>query len=406
MIAFGVEKVIEAKILSSGFFDITRVEQYLLQTTETPTVTPTTAATSTPVSSVPTTTPTIPLTPAPRQGVSKSALPISAIGGQPAWVPANAPLYHEIVAPAGFVNTNDQPIHIADYVGKKVVLLDVMTYSCINCQRTFPYVVSWYGKYKDQGLIVIGIHTPEFAFEKDKHNVEEAMKRFGITFPIVLDNDYGTWNAYGNRFWPRKYLIDIHGKVVFDHIGEGGYEEMEMKIRDLLAERASVLGEQQSSNQGTLSASSIVAPTVAAGSPETYFGAGRNQYLENGVPGQVGQQNVVLPQEFALNKLYLGGSWMFADESAQASAGAKVVYRYNAKQVYLVASALADTAVEVWQDGQRLTPTVAGGDVKDGRVTVRESRLYSLVNNQAPGEHVLELRFPSAGASLYTFTFG
>ena len=132
--------------------------------------------------------------------------------------------YIELVDPSGFVNTDDKPIKIADYIGKKVIMLDVMTYSCINCQRTFPYAVAWYDKYKDDGLIIIGIHTPEFAFEKDKTNVEAAMKKFGITFPVVLDNDYGTWNAYGNRYWPRKYLIDINSNVVYDHIGDEGLD--------------------------------------------------------------------------------------------------------------------------------------------------------------------------------------
>src|SRR3989344_7615215 len=134
--------------------------------------------------------------------------------------------YKEIVNPSGFVNTDG--ITVGSQVGKKVVLVDFMTYSCINCQRTFPYLNAWYKKYKDQGLEIIGIHTPEFAFEKDIENVREAMKRFGIMHPVVLDNDYATWRAYGNRFWPRKYLIDIHGDIVYDHIGEGAYEETEM----------------------------------------------------------------------------------------------------------------------------------------------------------------------------------
>jgi thiol-disulfide isomerase/thioredoxin len=149
----------------------------------------------------------------------------------------------EIVNPSGFVNTNDQPFQIADYVGKQVILLNVMTYSCINCQRTFPYVNSWYEEYKDDGLVVIGIHTPEFAFEKDKTNVEAEFEKFGITYPTVLDNNYATWRALGNRFWPRKYLIDIHGNIVYDHIGEGAYQETEDQIKKLLRERKAVLGE-------------------------------------------------------------------------------------------------------------------------------------------------------------------
>ncbi len=150
--------------------------------------------------------------------------------------------YIEIVRPSGFVNSNNQPITIGEYVGKKVIVLNVMTYSCSNCQATFPYVNTWYEAYKDDGLIVIGLHTPEFAFEKDKDNVEEAMLKFGITYPVIMDNEYATWNAYGNRFWPRKYLIDIHGNIVYDHIGEGAYEETDAEIVKALVERKRVLG--------------------------------------------------------------------------------------------------------------------------------------------------------------------
>jgi thiol-disulfide isomerase/thioredoxin len=149
--------------------------------------------------------------------------------------------YIEIAEPAGYVNTNDQPFTIGQYVGEKVILVYFLTYSCINCQRTFPYLNTWYDKYEDEGFVIIGIHTPEFAFEKNKLNVEKAMKDSGISFPVVLDNEYGTWRLYENRFWPRMYLIDINGDIVYDHIGEGAYEETEDKIKELLAERALVL---------------------------------------------------------------------------------------------------------------------------------------------------------------------
>ena len=149
--------------------------------------------------------------------------------------------YIEIVNPSGFVNTNNAPVTIGEYIGKKVILLNVLTYSCSNCQATFPYVNTWYDKYEDDGLIVIGLHTPEFAFEKDKANVEAAMLKFGIKYPIVMDNDYATWTAYGNRYWPRKYLIDIHGNIIYDHIGEGAYEETEAEILKALIERKNIL---------------------------------------------------------------------------------------------------------------------------------------------------------------------
>jgi thiol-disulfide isomerase/thioredoxin len=142
--------------------------------------------------------------------------------------------YVEIASPSGFVNTEGTPVQIADYIGKKIILIEFMTYTCVNCQRTFPYIVRWYETYKDKGLMVIGIHTPEFAFEKEMDNVEKAMAKSKITFPVVLDNDYSTWNAYGNRFWPRRYLIDLNGEIVYDHSGEGEYEETEQKIKELL----------------------------------------------------------------------------------------------------------------------------------------------------------------------------
>src|SRR3989344_4497830 len=148
----------------------------------------------------------------------------------------------ELVSPDGYINTDGKPVTLAEFRGKKVVLLDIWTYSCINCQRTFPYLKDWYAKYKDEGLEIIGIHTPEFAFEKVKANVEKAAKGFGLTYPIVQDNQYQTWNALGNQYWPRKYLVDIDGYIVYDHIVEGAYAETEMAIQKALLERPERLG--------------------------------------------------------------------------------------------------------------------------------------------------------------------
>ena len=135
----------------------------------------------------------------------------------------------EITKPAGIINTVS--ITTDEFRGKKVILIDFWTYSCINCQRTLVYIEGWYQKYKDKGLVIIGIHTPEFGFEKEIENVQNAVKQFKLTYPVVLDNDYGTWHAFANSYWPRKYLIDIEGNIVYDHIGEGGYEETEKEIQ-------------------------------------------------------------------------------------------------------------------------------------------------------------------------------
>ncbi len=142
--------------------------------------------------------------------------------------------YREIVSPAGFVNTNGVPQTLGEYIGKKIILLEFMSYSCVNCQRSFPHVAGWYEKYKDKGLVVMGIHTPEFAFEREISNVEAAMQKSSIRFPVVLDNDYATWNAYGNHFWPRTFIIDMSGTIVYDHIGAGAYEATEAMIQVLL----------------------------------------------------------------------------------------------------------------------------------------------------------------------------
>ncbi len=142
--------------------------------------------------------------------------------------------YREIVNPSGFVNTNGEAVMLSNYIGKKVILLEFMTYTCVTCQGTFPHLVKWHDSYKDAGLIIIAIHTPQYAFEKEIGNVEKAMAKSKITFPVVLDNDYSTWNTYGNRLWPHRYLIDLGGTVVYEHAGEGGYEETEALIESLL----------------------------------------------------------------------------------------------------------------------------------------------------------------------------
>ncbi len=300
--------------------------------------------------------------------------------------------YVEIANPAGFVNTDG--ITIGELVGKKVILVEFLTYSCINCQRTFPYVVSWYSKYKDEGLEIIGIHTPEFAFEKDSKNVREAMKKFGITYPIVLDNDYATWNAYGNKYWPRKYLVDIHGTIVYDHIGEGAYEETEERIRELLRERARVLNEPIGTDTER-SVEVVEEKKNGAQSPETYFGSLRNSLLGNGTAGREGTQNFIVPTQQRENTLYLGGTWNVTPEYAKSVTNSHLVYTYRARYVYLVMRSTMPVPLEVWQDG-----------VFVRTVTVQDSQLYTLIENSDTETHTLELRTTEGGLEVYAFTFG
>lgn len=317
------------------------------------------------------------------------------LGGSPAEMMrevAGEP-YHEIADPSGFVNT--EPLTIGELVGEKVILVDFLTYSCINCQRTFPYLTAWYDRYRDQGLEIVGIHTPEFAFEKDIDNVRAAMERFGIEYPIVLDNNYATWRAYDNHYWPRKYLIDIHGNIVYDHIGEGGYAETERKIQQLLAERAAVLGVGDTNGSQGLVADTIAGRTSSAQSPETYFGAARNEYLGNGTPGRVGTSEFSVPANPTGNRLYLDGTWHVQQEYASAGAGAGITYPFLAQEVYFVAESPDGAEVAVYVDGE-LVDTI----------TIQASGLYTLVELDTPGPHVLELQITDGTVRAYTFTFG
>jgi thiol-disulfide isomerase/thioredoxin len=340
------------------------------------------------------------LQPKPMDGIT---MPTFSIGGKKQYV--------EIAGPAGFVNTpltsagQAMPITLGELIGKKVILVDFMTYSCINCQRTFPYMVAWYDKYKDQGLEIVGIHTPEFAFEKDIDNVREAMEEFGITYPVVLDNDYATWRAYGNQYWPRKYLIDIEGNIVYDHIGEGGYVETEEKIQELLAERAKRLGESVSGDT-SLAAAGMPEKKKYAQSPEVYFGSDRNEFLVAGRRFVAGVQSFTLPNSFVRNALYLGGSWNIQPEYAESQGVGSIVFRYSAQDVYFVASSDAGVMVEILQDGKSVG-AARGADVgADGTVHIRDERLYKLIRNPGGEEHVLEIRVKGKGLRAFTLTFG
>lgn len=288
----------------------------------------------------------------------------------------NFPKYHEIANPSGYVNAGK--ITIGELIGKKVILLDFWTYSCINCQRTSPILNAWYEKYKDKGLEIIGIHTPEFEFEKNIENVRSAAIKEGIKYPVVLDNDYATWNAYGNRYWPRQYLIDLEGKIVFDHIGEfskAAHGETEKKIQELLKLKEDM----------TVAKVSTSDPSKPL-SLETYLGSER---------------------AIASDNWLLEGDWDIQPEYAvNKSAGAKIIYKYRAKDVFLVASSKNPVHVKVVLDGQ-LVGSQKGEDLgADGIMTVSEDRLYKIIQDSNYGQHTLELQILSPGLKAFTFTFG
>jgi cytochrome c biogenesis protein CcdA/thiol-disulfide isomerase/thioredoxin len=373
----GVDKKIQTYIVERGYYNVSNIEEKLLQ-------------------NVQATSPDMP----------SSSVDQAITMANPS--AKNLPRYREITNPSGFVNTD--PITIGSLIGKKVIIVDFLTYSCINCIRTFPYLNAWYDKYKDQGLEIIGIHTPEFAFEHKIENVREAMKKYGIKFPVVLDNAYGTWNAYSNNYWPRKFIIDINGYIVFDHIGEGGYDETEAKIQELLKEKK--VHDLQPA--ATVPTGLVVTgtPIGDVNSPETYFGASRNEYLLNGEQNSVGIQNLTLPKTINRNTLALGGTWNFAPEYAQnQSKGATINYRYAAPSVFFVASAAQETKVKVLRDGKPLTKSIAGDDINfengESYLIIKKDRLYSLIRDvQDNTGHLLQLIIEEPGLNAYTFTFG
>ena len=301
----------------------------------------------------------------------------------------------ELANPSGFLNT--APFKLADIVGKKIILVDFWTYSCINCQRTTPYLNAWYEKYRDQGFEIVGVHTPEFEFEKERANVETAIKKFGIKYPVVQDNDYGTWTAYSNRYWPRKYLIDIDGFIVYDHIGEGNYDETENKIRELLKERMERLRVAQSISETKADPKNVVAIDFRkVQSPETYFGSKRNQNFGNGTPGATEQKEFSTPSFIMPNTLYLNGMWDIQPEYAEAkTAGTKIIFRFNAKNVYLVASAAEATLIRIVIDGKE-TKTLK----------IQPEELYTITELPDYGQHVLEIIIEKEGLRAFAFTFG
>lgn len=324
----------------------------------------------------------------------------------------------EIAGPTGFINTSSD-FKLKSLIGKKIILLDFWTYSCINCIRTFPYLNEWYEKYREAGLEIVGVHTPEFAFEKNYANVKMAVEKYGIKYPVVMDNDYATWQAYENRYWPHHYLIDLAGYIVHDQIGEGNYEATEKEIQKLLRERTEILEESSVNiSDSTVSFPAKVGPGGFM-SPETYFGSARNEHFGSGSPGKNGVQSFNEPATINLNILYLIGTWNITPEYAGTpatvgSAGVgsdRIIFRYQAKGVYLVVgSSVGNIDVEVLRNGKSLEKSFAGEDIifKDSRsfVRVNEKRLYRLIDDTAPGEHLLELIIPSPGLEAYAFTFG
>ena len=295
---------------------------------------------------------------------------------------------------------NSEPQTLESLRGK-VVLIDFWTYTCINCIRTLPHLKQWYETYKDDGFFIIGVHTPEFEFEKKTENVEMAIKQYGLTYPVAQDNNYSTWRAYDNHYWPAKYLIDAEGYIRYTHFGEGKYEETEEAIRALL---------QEAGTAPTGGMTDVIDQTPGVrNTQETYLGAQREEWYDGIGSYRQGKQtftfSTITPQ---LHHFALNGGWFIADEYAEASGGSQLTFRFLADKVFLVIhpSTASDT-VTVKLDGEVIPDEFAGADVKNGVVTVTEPRLYELINLHGNrSEHTLLLEFHTAGTRIFAFTFG
>ncbi|MCA9387367.1 cytochrome c biogenesis protein DipZ [Candidatus Dojkabacteria bacterium] len=298
----------------------------------------------------------------------------------------------EIQGIAQWINSNGETI---ESLKGKVVLIDFWTYSCINCIRTIPFVEGWYEKYKDDGFVVIGVHAPEFSFEKDFENVKKAVGDYKIAYPVAMDNDFKTWRAYDNHYWPAHYFIDKEGNVVHTHFGEGKYDESEMVIRYLLG----------LDNMSDVENKNVNVPITSNQTQETYIGY--NRIERNSNYSQIAydtKKTYTADTDLSSNMWSFGGNWKIEGERATAGTDATISMKFNAKDVYLVLGAEQESKISVKIDGQLQH---LGADANEnGEITINEKKLYKLVHSdEFLKDSVLEITF-GEGVAAYAFTFG
>jgi len=290
----------------------------------------------------------------------------------------------------------------------KVVVIDFWTYSCINCLRSLPYLKAWDAKYRNDGLVIIGVHAPEFAFERVPANVARAVQDLGIRYPVAIDNDYSLWHALNNQYWPAHYFVDAQGRIRFHHFGEGEYAMSERVIRQLLAEagHAPAGGLAQASASGTQAAAAL----NGIGSPETYIGYARADRLVS--PGGISQERpkTYAPAPLALNQWSLQGPWLDSRQSARSlNAGARIAFRFHARDLHLVLGSASGKPVRFRVTINGKAPGAdAGVDTRpDGMGTVTDQRLYQLVRQKgAVGDRTFEITFLDPSVEAFSFTFG
>ena len=310
-----------------------------------------------------------------------------------------------LVGIADYINST--PEQLSKDIEGKVVLYDIWTYSCINCIRTLPYVTAWNEKYADEGLLIIGGHSPEFEFEKDVKNVQMAVDKHGITYPIVLDNEKQTWKAFENRYWPRKYITDHEGYIRYDHIGEGAYQKTEEIIQQLLQERSLSLGMQTTSAEPFVEIEEFQHTSFRT--PELYFGykfaQGRNQLgsPEGFNPGR--DVTYSIPKDLTQHYFYLDGTWQNLEDSMKLiSNSGSIVLPYHAKEVNIVTG--SEGELEILLDKKPIPISYAGKDVVSGTVNVQVPDLYNIVTSKDPASHLLRINISKPGFEIFTFTFG
>ena len=317
---------------------------------------------------------------------------------------------------AGYINTT--PEGLASAMADSVVLYDIWTYSCINCIRTLPYITAWDDQYADQGLLIVGIHSPEFEFEKDIVNVQAAVDKYGISYPVILDNDKETWKAFENRYWPRKYIADHEGYIRYDHIGEGAYAETERVIQRLLAERAASLGMQTDTSTSLVDLDEF--EHTRSRTQELYFGyyfaQGRDRLGSPEGFQRNSEVTYTIPESTDRDYFYLTGTWENQkDGMILVSDSGVIQLQYRAKEVNIVAGGAADLKVtlkpgdgslpeEHW--GTSIAATEGSGADQTAVVQIGDHDLYNIVQSDEAGTHTIILEVDEPGFEIFTFTFG
>jgi len=300
----------------------------------------------------------------------------------------------ELTGIVGYINV-EEGVKISDFRGK-VVLIDFWTYTCINCIRTLPFLTDWHAKYADKGLVIIGVHTPEFEFEKEYDNVVAAMEKHGVEYRVVQDNNYATWRAFRNRFWPRKYLIDKDGFIRYDHIGEGAYKTTEKMIQKLLAEIGEDVTEMEPSLIEEKTPRRLMTPELYAGYD---FALPRGQNVGNPGGLQAGDiATYTLPNVIAPDVIYLEGTWKSNADDFEAIEDGAIVLNFLAQSVNFVADGGLTVKVTINDE------PVNTDDVLDGVLTIDEPRLYNVYSGEY-GRFTLRLEVES-GFKVNAFTFG